>query len=208
MYASLRYRKMSWQHIWNIERAADLWSIPDPEIVRLAQQWKREGLQRVLDLGCGIGRHAILFAREGFDVYGSDHSNAAVTTCREKFASNELRGKFWCGGLEKIPYEDDYFDAIIAFNSIHHGNRKFMHRVAKQIFRALRTGGKCYITIPTDQNRMCGEGEEVEFNTFVSPGMLGGMHDADGERGILHHYSSEEEVTNLLSNFQINIKRE
>jgi len=43
-------------------------------------------ISRILDLGCGTGRHAIEFARRGFDVTGVDFSEAMLTRARERGA--------------------------------------------------------------------------------------------------------------------------
>jgi SAM-dependent methyltransferase len=41
-------------------------------------------ISRVLDLGCGTGRHAMEFAARGFDVIGVDFSEAMLTRARER----------------------------------------------------------------------------------------------------------------------------
>ncbi|HEY5620812.1 MAG TPA: class I SAM-dependent methyltransferase [Candidatus Bathyarchaeia archaeon] len=42
----------------------------EPEIPKLAETLAEKGRLRVLDFGCGTGRHSIYFARKGFQVYG------------------------------------------------------------------------------------------------------------------------------------------
>ena len=39
---------------------------------------------RVLDVGCGAGRHALYFQKKGFDVLGIDSSPLAIRVCRER----------------------------------------------------------------------------------------------------------------------------
>jgi len=40
------------------------WLVPSIEACYLAESWKSKGLSKFLDLGCGLGRHSIYFARK------------------------------------------------------------------------------------------------------------------------------------------------
>lgn len=62
---------------WNIA-SAPWWEEPAPEIYPLLQRWQKAGLNKILDLGCGIGRHAILFAENGFKVDACDLSQDGI----------------------------------------------------------------------------------------------------------------------------------
>lgn len=193
-----------WQSIWERERSGHLWWIPDQQLAALSKAWRREGTtQRVLDVGCGMGRHAHLLASEGFEVYGSDHSVSAIENCKAWFAEDSLQGAFWCSELDDVPYPDGYFDAIVAFNSIYHGDAAFLARVVELLHRKLRPGGHCFVTLPSRDNRMYGKGERVGEHTFLSPGMFDRLFDHGGERGVPHHFSSEQEVRTLFRGFQI-----
>lgn len=67
---------------------------------------------KILDLGCGRGRHSINLNRRGYEVKGIDLSRQAIETAREKVESM---------GLENISFEvrdmrnplDETFDAIV-----------------------------------------------------------------------------------------------
>src|SRR6478672_10003027 len=53
----------------------------------------REG-SRVLDLGCGPGRHSLALARRNIDVVGIDHSETFVELAREAAKSENLTAEF------------------------------------------------------------------------------------------------------------------
>ena len=54
-------RSNSWY--WKQVEDREYWMGPSDESLYCAERWKRLGLRKVLDLGCGLGRHSILFAR-------------------------------------------------------------------------------------------------------------------------------------------------
>jgi len=64
---------------------------------------------RVLDIGCGVGRHSLYLQRKGFDATGIDNSPLAIRVAR-------LRGlkKAKVVPIEKIgEFRPDYFDTVI-----------------------------------------------------------------------------------------------
>ncbi len=63
---------------------------------------------RILDVGCGAGRHSLYLQRKGLNVYGIDKSPLAVKMCK-------LRGvkKVKTMPLEDINFKPDSFDTII-----------------------------------------------------------------------------------------------
>jgi len=63
---------------------------------------------RVLDIGCGAGRHSLHLQKKGFDVLGIDSSPIAIKICR-------LRGlkKAEVRPIEDVNFKPDSFDTII-----------------------------------------------------------------------------------------------
>jgi SAM-dependent methyltransferase len=55
----------------------------EQEVAFLVDALELEPGMRVLDVGCGPGRHSLALARRGFDVVGVDHSAAFVRLARE-----------------------------------------------------------------------------------------------------------------------------
>ena len=75
--------------------------------------------KRVLEIGSGRGGGASYVARymNPSVIIGLDISNSAVKDCNEKYKSQNL--SFTVGDSEKLPFDDNTFDAIINVESSH-----------------------------------------------------------------------------------------
>jgi SAM-dependent methyltransferase len=56
----------AWDERWATPEGRADWLVPHPAVAALVPVLKGRGTQHVLDLGCGVGRHALLFAGHGF----------------------------------------------------------------------------------------------------------------------------------------------
>jgi SAM-dependent methyltransferase len=69
---------------------------------------------RLLDVGCGSGYALLLAAKRGATVSGFDASSGLLGVARSRLPEADVRQ----GDLEELPYPDDAFDAVTAFNSV------------------------------------------------------------------------------------------
>lgn len=70
--------------------------------------------QRVLDLGCGYGRHAVELGRLGMEVYCLDLSPVLLEKAQKTAERLNISMHFICGDMREIPYHF-YFDAVLSF---------------------------------------------------------------------------------------------
>lgn len=66
----VRLRVLSKGWNWSVAKGshADFWKTPSVESFYLVKRWQGLGFKNFLDLGCGLGRHAILFGKSNFIV--------------------------------------------------------------------------------------------------------------------------------------------
>jgi len=67
---------------------------------------------RILDIGCGTGRHAIELTRRGYSVTGIDLSPAQLQRAREKAAGLGLQIDFQQQDARRLPFHQE-FDVVI-----------------------------------------------------------------------------------------------
>jgi len=95
---------------------------------------KRLGIKTVLDAGCGNGNALILLAEHGFKVTGLDLNVKQALEAKQK--NPVLKDvKIVKGNIEKIPFPDNSFDAVILSGVLHHSRKELtvpeIKRVAK-----------------------------------------------------------------------------
>ena len=73
---------------------------------------------RVLDLGCGSGRHTEALVRLGFDVYACDDDHEALAAARARVAEvvgdDEAAKRVTPARAGALGYADDFFDWVVA----------------------------------------------------------------------------------------------
>ncbi len=100
----------------------------------------RKTERRVLDVGCGSGRHAISFAKRGYlNVRGIDLSPTLLAEAREQAARLQLSIEFLERDMRDIPIEE-YDLAVNLFTSFGYfdsdeDNATVIQNVAKQLTR-------------------------------------------------------------------------
>lgn len=184
----------SWDD-WYEEVAGEV----DPDVVSLAETLADEGKNRVLDVGCGAGRHLSYLARNGLEVYGFDRSDSAISEAEEKLDGVDHDAEVRVADFsEDFPYEDDHFDAAVATRSINHADLDTIEHSVGEMYRVLRPSGLVYAQVPTyeklEELKEAGEEfEEVEPGTNIP---LEGP-----EEGVPHHNFRREEVLDVFSDF-------
>jgi SAM-dependent methyltransferase len=102
---------------WN--SIVDLWqeswaSFADPARHVVAAATALAPGTSVLDLGCGSGEFLGLAAERGAEVAGIDDAEAMIAAARRRVPDADLR----VGSIEDLPWPDDAFDVVTAFNAI------------------------------------------------------------------------------------------
>lgn len=99
---------------WNIVKddQEEIWKNPSIESYYLLNRWKSQGKKEFLDLGCGLGRHSILFGKNDFNVNCFDISNEAIKRTKEWAENENLKFDYKVGDMLKLPYMNDKFDCI------------------------------------------------------------------------------------------------
>jgi SAM-dependent methyltransferase len=109
---------------------------------------------RVLDMGCGGGRHAFALYRRGADVVALDMDPAELKDVAGMFAAMRQEDEVPAGASASavrgnayaLPFDDDSFDRIIAAEVLEHLPDD--ERAMAELARVLKPGGQVAVTVP------------------------------------------------------------
>jgi ubiquinone/menaquinone biosynthesis C-methylase UbiE len=91
--------------------------------------------KRILEIACGTGRFTVMLAERGADVVGLDISRAMLAQGREKARDAGVADhiSFLLGDAARLPFPDDYFDAVFAMRFFHLADTpaKFLTEMAR-----------------------------------------------------------------------------
>lgn len=103
---------------------------------------------RILDIGCGTGRHAIELTKRGYSVTGVDLSESMLTKAREKAETAGLNTDFQLADARNLPFEQEFDLAIMlcegAFPLMETDEMNF--DILKNAAKALKKDGKFIFT--------------------------------------------------------------
>lgn len=184
-----------WESYWNNIDNHDWWLKPAPEVVDLIKSFNPISRRNILDLGCGLGRHAIAFAVAGYSVTATDSSKAAIEYL-QKWAQNlhlsiETRVCTVC----EDGFPEERFDVVLSYNVIYHGSREQFAQAISHIRKLLKPHGTFFFTCPSRQDGKYGFGELVAPHTYrceksVTPGDI-------------HYFADLEDLDELLKELNI-----
>ena len=175
----------------------DYWNIPSVDVYYYLKHWQKCGFKTLLDLGCGLGRHSIFFAKKGFKVHALDLSEIGLEKISKLMKDENLDIYTKLGDMLSLPYEDNYFDCILAYHSIYHTDSSGIKQVISEIFRVLKKDGEGFLTFGSKSDLLYTKNNQkiIDENTLLKT-------EEDGQ-DIPHFYTNLNELKVLLKDFRI-----
>lgn len=182
-----------WNEQWANIEAGSKWLTPEADV----QSWAASLTPgaRILDLGAGVGRHALWLARAGFEVTALDAAPEGLAEIDNAGGVKTVESR-----MHALPFEDGSFDHVLSWNVIYHGDEDILLRTIGEIRRVLTLKGSFLGTMLSDR-RLPHElakapGREISRNTWVfdSPG-TDKMHP--------HYFCSAADLLALFSGFEV-----
>ncbi len=187
-------RNQIWESYWSGDDDHSWWRRPAPEVLEFIAAQSPEERPDVLDLGCGLGRHAVTFAQAGFSVSATDASESAISHLRKWAEDLSLQIRTRVCDVLGDSFQERSFDIVLSYNVIYHGYRNQFAAAIDHVHSLLRKGGLFYFTCPTREDGKYGFGEEVAPHTYLCEKAI--------TPGDLHYFADEIDLADLLSGFR------
>ncbi|MHA2070453.1 MAG: class I SAM-dependent methyltransferase [Candidatus Thorarchaeota archaeon] len=188
-----------WEDIF--EEQGRVFTEPHQDMERVVQIFGEHQVKKVLDVGCGSGRHLVYLSKRGFETYGFDVSQSALSLAHEWLEEEGLQATIIKHQMEqRFPYQDSFFDAVISTQVIHHNRMREILFTVSEIERVLRLGGVIFVSFPIF-SEVPSEGKKDWKLEQIEPGTY--IPHRGPEAGIPHHYFTEGEIYKVFVNFDI-----
>lgn len=191
--------KMTESKPWNWEEVKEsIWLEPSEESYYYCEKWKQTGKKNVLDLGSGLGRHAILFAKHGFNVSAVDLSPYAVESMKKWQAEEKLEIHSAVADMKSLPFDTDSFDCLWSYHVVSHTDTPGFLEVLNEIKRVLKPGGELFLTLCSKETWSYKEAgfPVIDENTVLKTEGV--------EVEIPHFFVNMDDILNLFEDFELN----
>jgi tellurite methyltransferase len=192
---SLASAHQAWDRRWQDEQTRENWRTPESLVVDSLPMFQRKDVRTAIDIGCGIGRHALFLSEHVFNVTGVDLSESGLNEARDVAVKAGLDIDYRPGDFVSLPVENGSYDLALAWNVIYHGDGDVVRTAISEVRRVLRPGGLFLGSMMSKRNDYFGKGTEIRPNTFV-------IEDED-EKSHAHFYCNDRELIDLLDGFQL-----
>lgn len=195
--------KLSWDKKWQSVFTENEWGkYPAESVIRfMAKNFYKKNRSeiKVLEVGCGTGANIWYLLRERFDAYGIDGSSVAIDRAKERLKEENLVSKLISGDIINLPYEDNFFDAVIDNECIYCNNLENTATILKEVKRVLKPHGKFYSRTFTDKLFVGGELDHTKVSSLeyseINVGPLAGKG--------FSRLTSKENILNVYGSFNI-----
>lgn len=99
--------------------------------------------KKVIDIGCGTGRDAVLFVNAGFDYTGIDASVGMLEEARKRIPT----ANFVLMDFSNLDFPDETFDGFWASASLLHSSKDKVGQVLQNIRKVLKPNGVGFISL-------------------------------------------------------------
>lgn len=195
-------QKIEWEDSYH--RRDNFLFYPHEEVIRFVSKYIRKRIgfgefhevvnccppPKVLDLGCGIGRHTIYCHEMGLDAYAVDLSEQAVRLAvkwaKEQGMDNPER-KIIQGDVRNLPWEDNYFNFVLSHGVLDSMHFNIAQAACLELSRVLVKGGLFYCDLVSGDN-------SAHAREFADEEIVGESH----EKGTVQSYFNFTKIYELI----------
>jgi len=140
----------------------------------------------LLDLGCGLGRDSMYFAKKGLLVTAVDFSDTGLDKIPRGFSNLKVVEQ----SIDNLKFKSNSFDVIYAHLSLHYFDDQTTTQIFNKLYSILNKNGLIFIKCKSTDDNLFGKGRKIAPNMFIR-----NKH--------IRHFFTKEYMRNKLSKFEI-----
>lgn len=147
---------------------------------------QKNGIKKILELGCGQGRDCIFFAERGYSITAVDFSPEAIDFVRKTSKEKKLDNlDALVKNLKEINYVQEY-DCVYSNLALQFFNEKELEEIFKRISISLKDGSWFILSTKKPGDKYYQVGEQINPNAYRT-------------KGITRYFFEKDVLINLLS---------
>ena len=141
-----------------------------PEVDFIERVLKLRPGAKILDLGCGEGRHSIELARRGYIVKGVDISPVLIDAAKDRAARLGVPVEFEVADIREYAVDEEYDAILLMFVVLgDSGDEDDDFKILKNSYKSLRKGGKILASFMNASRQIVKENKkfDIESSTII-----------------------------------------
>lgn len=156
---------------------------------------------KILDLGCGTGRHVKFLVENGFKAFGVDYSENGIKATQELLKTYNLQADLKVSSVDNIPYEDKSFDGLLCYGVLYYNSKEVIEKAAKEIYRVLKQDSIAYIVVRNiDDYRYKNNKKNSKYEVIIQESDKN--RSASCEDGMQMYFFDKDEVKRVFKDFK------
>ncbi|KOY83626.1 hypothetical protein ADM90_03215 [Lysinibacillus macroides] len=180
--------------LWAEERKKHDLKYPDENVIRfLKKNFKTGKDKKILDFGCGSGRHTLIMAEMEFMIYAMDYNKVCLELTKDKLGKVNYKDvEYILNKRLEINLPDRSVDCIVAWGALFFFNKVERELFCKEMNRVLKPGGLILADYRTLDDHLYNRGTKIEENLFkLDDSSAGSLKD------LIYWFCNKEELIAL-----------
>lgn len=164
--------------------------------------------KKIIDIGCGTGRHSLELAKRGYNVTGIDLSESMISQAKRKKNEAGLDVNFQVKNALDLDYSKQFDLSIIlcegAFSLMEDDEKDY--KILENAYNALKDNGKLILTVLNAFKQITEENENLDLKTLREEFVLK-VEDDNGKEKTIHanqRYYTPSEIKWILKDIGFN----
>ena len=155
--------------------------------------------EKILDVGCGMGRHSIFFSDNGVQSVACDNSLNAISYLNKIIYEYNLSINSVVMDADKIAFDNNSFDGVLCYGVLYYLTINKLIASAEEIYRVLKKNGRAFICLRSKEDSRYANSNKINENTAKIIGKGDEPWKYENEMEIL--FFTEDEVRKIFKEF-------